>query len=126
MKKYPCSRSWGHASPVLRTAHQRRGLLQSLLQPQRPARGAAALCAALLQRPHQVRGWMGRTRTSRAQHVFPDYSGVFTVCPVSGHQCHLSAVLFFKSRSVVTERWVMYLLRIFFLDIVLSYYNVVH
>lgn len=47
--------SWGRPRAVLCPAHQRRGLLPGLLQPQHAARGAPALRAALLQRPHSVR-----------------------------------------------------------------------
>lgn len=56
IKKCLSSCSWGHTRPVLHAAHQWRDLLQSLLESEHPARGAPALCAPLLQRPHQVRG----------------------------------------------------------------------
>ncbi|XP_054220465.1 presequence protease, mitochondrial isoform X3 [Homo sapiens] len=44
--RYPCS--------VLRPAHQWHGVFPGLLQPEHTPRGAEALCAPLLQRPHQA------------------------------------------------------------------------
>lgn len=74
----PCPRSRQRRAAVLRAAHQRRDLRPGLLQPARPARCAAALRAALLQCPHQVRppGRGGRGGAQQCTEVFPVTAGL--------------------------------------------------